>query len=49
MNIINLSSYSSKSYVSVVFSDFEVTFSGEDEDVAFCPFLNSVLFIDNVV
>ena len=41
-----LYSYSSKSYDSVVLSDFEVTFLGEGEDVAFWPFL--YCFVDEL-
>ena len=48
-SIKNLSSCSSKSYASVVLSDsFEVTFLGDEDDVAFCPFLHCILFIDSI-
>ena len=43
LSIIDLSSYRSKSYASVVLSDSKVTFLGEGEDAAFCPFLNCIL------
>ena len=42
--IINLSSYSSWSHASTVLSDSEVTFIGEEEDVAFPPFVYYVFF-----
>ena len=48
-SIINLSSYKSKGYTSVVLSDSEVIFLGEREDAAFHPFLRCILFIDRVV
>ena len=35
-NIVNLSSYRSKSYASVVLSYSEVNFLGEGEDAVFC-------------
>ena len=38
-SIINLNFYSSKNYASIILSDSEVTFVGEEEDAAFCPFL----------
>ena len=41
--IINLCSYSSKSYISVIISDSEVTFIGEEEDTIFRPFFYYVL------
>ena len=44
--IINLSSYSSKSYAFVVLGDSEVTFLEEGMDAIFHPFLNWVLCID---
>ena len=46
-DIINLSSYNSKSCISVFHSDSKVVFLGEGEDAAFCPFLCD-LFIDSV-
>ena len=45
--IINLSSYSTKCYASVVLSDSKVTFHEEEEDKAFCPFL-CVLFMHSI-
>ena len=47
-SIIYLSSYISKWYASVVLSDFKVTFLGEGDDAAFCPFCYFILFIYNV-
>ena len=47
-SIINLSSFSSKSYVSLVIGDSEIIFVGEGEDSAFCPLVNHVLFTDIV-
>ena len=44
-NIINFSSYRSKSYTYVVVGDFEVTFLREGEDAAFCPSFCCILFI----
>ena len=41
--IINLSSYSSNNYESVVLNDSEVTFLGKGEYGTFCPFLSCVL------
>ena len=38
-NIVDLSSYSSKSYASVVLSDSKVTFLEERDDEVFRPFL----------
>ena len=38
-SILNLSSYSSKSYASVVLCNFKVTFLVEREEAAFCSFL----------
>ena len=46
-SIMNGSSFSSKSYVSIVFSDSEVIFLGEELNATFCPFLICILFIDN--
>ena len=45
-SIINLSSYSSKSYATVVLSNSLIAFLEEGEDVTFCPFLYCILFID---
>ena len=47
-SIINLSSFSSKSYASVVLSDSKVTFIGEVEDATFCLILNCILIIDSI-
>ena len=47
-DIINLSSYCSKNYPSVVLSDFEVTFLGERGGCSFLLFLYHVLFMHNV-
>ena len=44
-HIINLSSYSSKSYTSVALSDFEVKFLEKGKDSTFIPFFNYILFI----
>ena len=41
-SMINLTSNSSKSYASVVLSDFKVAFIGEGEDAVFFPFLSTV-------
>ena len=43
--IINLSSYSSKSYISVVLSDSKLTFLGKGDDAAFYPFLYRLHYI----
>ena len=48
LGIINLSSYKSKSYISVVLSTSEVTFFLKGKDVPFRPYLYSVLFINRV-
>ena len=45
---MNLSSYSSKSYTSLVLRDSEAAFFGEEQDSAFCLFLYCVLFIQSV-
>ena len=44
-SIINLNSYSHKSYTSVVVSDSVVAFLLEGEDTAFCSFLYCVVFL----
>ena len=43
--ILNLSSYSCKSYASVVLSDSEIALLREQEDAAFHPFINCVFFL----
>ena len=43
--IINLISYSSKDYASVVLCDSEIALLGEWDDVVICPFLYCLLFI----
>ena len=48
-SIINLSSYSSKSYTSVVLSESKVTFLREEKDATFYQFLYCILFIDVIV
>ena len=47
-SITNLSSYSSKSYDSIVLGDFEVTSLGKKEDATFRSFLSCILFTHGV-
>ena len=49
LNIINVSSYISKSNASEVFNDFEVTFLEEEGGAVFRPFLNCAFFIQNAI
>ena len=42
LSTINLSSYRSKCYASVVLRDSKVAFLEEGEDAAFGPFINSL-------
>ena len=44
-SIINLSHYGIKSFALVVFGDSEATSLGEEEDTAFCLYLNCILII----
>ena len=44
LSIINLSSYRSKSYASVVLGDSEVTFLRKEEDAAFSPSFYCIFF-----
>ena len=47
--IINLSSYSSKSYISVVLSYSKIAFLLERNDAVFCLFTYCVLFICTII
>ena len=47
--VINLWSYCSKSYASVVLRHSEVTYLEEREDTSFCPFHNCFLYIKRCI